>query len=228
MALTFDKDATAHPVHGGCVSASYLVIGIIDNNTYLIEDGKGGVIVVDPSAHPDAIMDAVGERRVSALFVTHAHFDHVGALNALRTSTKAPVYASRIDAPAIENPHAGDMGISSEPCHVDHLLDDGDVIRVGATKWTALLTPGHTKGGMCYYIAPEDGTYPQGDPMLVSGDTLFYGSIGRVDFEGGSIEDMRASLRKLEKLPGNTIVMPGHNVLTTIDAERTRVFDAYR
>lgn len=228
MAYSFDGGNTARPVYGGCASASYVILGMIKNNTYLVDDGIGGVIVVDPCAKPDTIMTAVGERRISALFVTHNHFDHVGALSDLRLASKAPVYASRIDATGIENPKPGSHGIRFDACPIDQQLEDGDVICVGDTQWQAILTPGHTKGGMCFYLAAEQGTNPTAQPMLLSGDTLFYASIGRTDFEGGSLDDMRLSLRKLEKLPGSTIVMPGHGMLTTIDAERERVFDAYR
>ena len=90
--------------------------------------------------------------------------------------------------------------------------------------WKVVLTPGHTKGSMCLFIDPRFGNHPEGSPVLVSGDTLFCASIGRTDFEGGSMDDMRASLKRLAVLPDETLVLPGHNDLTTIGAERRRVF----
>lgn len=213
-----------HEVKGGCVPISFLVLGPIENNVYLIDDGAGGVIVVDPSCEPDLIMDALAGRPISALFVTHQHWDHVGALRALVDRTGAAVYASRIDAPTIESGQADRHSPERiSPCRVDHKLSDGESVTVGMLTWRCILTPGHTKGSMC--LLAETGTRP-GSPVLISGDTLFQASIGRVDFEGGSMTDMRASLRKLSKLPDDTIVLPGHMGTTTIGAERHRVIEA--
>ena len=89
------------------------------------------------------------------------------------------------------------------------------------------MPPGHTVGGMCLFIIPQFGNHADGMPVLLSGDTLFEGTIGRTDFEGGSLAEMRASLKKLAMLPDDTVVLPGHEGFTTIGAERRRVFVAY-
>ena len=145
----------------------------------------------------------------------------------MKRRTGAPVIASKVDSPVIE---AGqkDMGIVTEGCVVDRKVSDGDMIAVGKTEWRVIATPGHTPGGICFFLDPQKAPHPDRRPLLVSGDTLFCGSIGRTDFEGGSMRDMRASLARLSKLPDSTIVLPGHNALTTIQVEQKRVFSYYR
>ena len=115
----------------------------------------------------------------------------------------------------------------AEPCPVDVWLNDGDTVEIGACTWQAMLTPGHTEGSMCFYLDSEHVPNASGKPMLVSGDTLFNGTIGRTDFEGGSIQDMARSMRKLAKLPDETIVLPGHDQITSIGAERVRTIEFY-
>ena len=208
-----------------CTKLRYRVLGPIQNNVYCVEDGAGGVIVVDPEESVDAILEMADGAPVSAIFVTHRHHDHIGALRALKEATGAPVYASAIDAPGIEEPPVSRFGKQPDPCTIDNKLEDGDTVEVGACTWRAMLTPGHTEGSLCYYLEPASAPNPEGMPLLLSGDTLFHGTIGRTDFEGGSMSDMRASMRKLGTLPDETIVFPGHSELTSIGTERWRVID---
>lgn len=211
----------------GCADVDFTVLGPIQNNVYAIDDGQG-VIVVDPSCLPDDIMAMVGQRTVDAIFVTHNHWDHCTALAEVKRRTGAPVIAPKIDAAVIE---AGQtdrmMGIVTEGCKVDRKVSDGDTVRVGSTEWKVLATPGHTPGSACYFLDAGKSAHPDRRPLLISGDTLFCASIGRTDLPGGSLRDMQASLRRLSKLPNETIVLPGHNMLTTIAAEQSRVFKYY-
>lgn len=223
MAFSYHKGNESYAVKGGCIDVRYVVLGPIANNTYLIDDGEGGVIVVDPSAKPQAILDACKGSKISAYFVTHCHWDHVGALAALVDQAPAPVYCGRIDAPLVERGQRA-YGMEIAGCPVSNRLEDGESFQVGGIMWKAILTPGHTPGGMCYLAT--HGTHP-GAPVLLSGDTLFCGSIGRTDFEGGSMKSMRSSLRKLGKLSDKTIVLPGHNDVTSIGNERRRVLEAF-
>ncbi len=218
-------------VTSGCRDVRFVVVGLISNNVFFIDDGNGGVIVCDPSTQPELLLKVAGDRPVSAIFITHNHTDHTGAARALHDATGAPVYCSAIDAPVVEN-GSDEFGLLAEPCPVDVKLEDGDVISVGATKWRCIHTPGHTKGGMCFYMdaenagALEEGREP-GKPILLSGDTLFHASMGRTDLPGGNDREMAASLRRLGELPDETIVFPGHNSLTTIGMERWRIIDFY-
>lgn len=214
--------ARVHQVQGGCADASFMVLGFIANNVYLIDDGEG-LIVVDPSCRPADILHAVGGRKVDAIFCTHNHSDHVGCLAQIQKATGAKVYAHTVDAPLIEKGQKDDTGYYADACKVDVRVKDGDVITVGKTTWKVLHTPGHTKGSCCFFLDAKKAP-KKGSNLLVSGDTLFAGSIGRTDFAGGSMAEMRRSLAKLQKLPDNTIVLPGHNALTTIKAEQRRVF----
>lgn len=210
-----------YQVKGGCVAVRFAVLGMIANNTYFIDDGRGGTVVVDPSAHADAVVRQLGVR-VSAILVTHNHWDHLTSLAEVQKATGARVYASMIDSPLIERGQE-EYHQKAPGCKVDVKLNDGDEFTTGDITWKCLLTPGHTPGGMCFFA--DSGTRA-GAPVLASGDTLFQASIGRTDFEGGSMPQMRASLRKLAELPDATIVLPGHNSITTIGAERHRVLEA--
>ena len=160
----------------------YLVLGMLENNVYIISDGKA-TIVVDPTCKPDEIIKAAGGS-VDAIILTHRHSDHVGAAKELRD-------------------------------------------KIGDMPWKVILTPGHTEGGICLFIDPRFGTNPEGAPVLISGDTLFCGSIGRTDFQGGDMNAMRRSLKRLAVLPDETVVLPGHNSTTKIGNERKRVFAYY-
>ncbi|MBQ9068191.1 MAG: MBL fold metallo-hydrolase [Eggerthellaceae bacterium] len=214
----------AFEYNGGCTEVRSSVLSPFSTNVYVVDDGAGGAIVCDPADNADAIMEMVGDRTVSAIFVTHRHHDHIGALAELRERTGAPVYASSVDAPGIEDPHT-EFGMDSRGCSVDVLLEDGESVEVGSTTWHVMATPGHTKGSCCFFLEPAKAPRSDGTPILLSGDTLFHGTIGRTDLEGGDMDDMRASLRKLGTLPDETVVFPGHNEPTTIKLERWRVID---
>lgn len=217
--------AEVKKAEGTCVPVEYVTLGMLGNNVYLISDGAA-TIVVDPSCEPDEILAAAGGRSIDAIVLTHRHHDHVGAAKALRDRTGALVIASAVDAPAIDGT-AQPADERFEPCPVDHLVGDGDILKIGNMPWKVILTPGHTEGCICLFLDPRFGTDPTGAPVLVSGDTLFRGTIGRTDFPGGSMDAMRHSLKRLAALPDETVVLPGHEALTTIGAERKRVFAYY-
>lgn len=214
-------------VEGACVDINFLVMGMIENNVYIISDDKA-TIVVDPTSDAEVICKALGDRKLDAIVLTHHHFDHIGAACELREITGALTISSAADAPYIEEENLAQLDFrKTKACTIDHKVSDGDILQIGGMAWKVLATPGHSKGSICLYIAPEFGKYPDRAPVLISGDTLFAGSIGRTDFEGGSMTEMRASLKKLAMLPDNTIVLPGHNEQTTIGNERRRVFATY-
>ena len=165
-----------------CVDVCFLVQGMLENNVYFISDGEA-TMVVDPSSDAEEIMRALDGRELDAIVLTHCHSDHVGAAADLRRLTVATVIASKIDAPEI----CGEKPISRDnwkfkTCPVDFRAEDGDVVEIGNMAWKVMITPGHTKGGMCWYLVPQFGNHEDGAPVLISGDTLFEGSVGRTSF----------------------------------------------
>lgn len=214
-------------ISGGCVSVERMVVGPIENNVYIISDGAS-TLLVDPGFSPWGLRAAIGNRKVDAIVLTHRHWDHVGAASAMRDATGAPVIASKEDGMIIngEVPNP-ETDTDFKPCPIDRFVEDGEIVEVGDMKWKVIATPGHTKGGICLYLDAAQTDNPDAMNILITGDTLFERAIGRTDFEGGSIDDMRESLSKLAELPDNTMVLTGHNRLTTIADSRITVFAHY-
>lgn len=213
----------------GCLPVTVLTIGPMANNCFIVSDGReegAPALVVDPAGDPEAIIKALGWLKCEYIFCTHDHNDHLIGLPELAKKTGAKVVASAADSKLIKSGQPGYFGNwdSVAPVNVDKIVKDGDTLKLGSLEFEVLLTPGHTKGGLCLYLKGFDGM----PGILFSGDTLFCGATGRVDFEGGSAREMRASLRnKLAPLPNNTVVYPGHEGLTTIGAERRRVLESF-
>ena len=215
-------------VDDGCSPVTVLVIGMMDNNCLIVSDGRdegAPAMVVDPAGDAEAIQRALGWFKLETIVCTHNHNDHVVALPDLVSATGAHVVVGTADKGVIEAGQPGYFGDwdSVSPVRVDRCVGDGDIVSVGSLEFQVIHTPGHTKGGICLYL-PAAGGKPG---ILFAGDTLFRGATGRVDFEGGSATEMRASLKKLAKLPDSTIVFPGHEGLTTIGVERRRVIEAF-
>jgi glyoxylase-like metal-dependent hydrolase (beta-lactamase superfamily II) len=194
-----------------------LEVGPFASNCYIVgsEKTKEGMII-DPGAEPKAILDTVRKLglNIKLIVVTHAHIDHVAALQPVKEATKAPfAMHEREGNTGTSRGIARMLGISSEPPpQPDRLLKDGDLIEIGELCFTVLHTPGHSLGGISLY----------GEGVLFSGDTLFNLGIGRTDFPGCSYEELMESINsKLMTLPDNTVVLPGHGPETTIGTERS-------
>ena len=183
-------------------------------NCYIVSDGADAVVVVDPGAEADKILATVGARRIENIALTHRHYDHTGAVYELVQKTKAKVIAHPLDADAIsDGKESRDFGYQEKGSIViDILVEDGDNINVGKSSLTVLHTPGHTVGSICLYNREAD--------VLIAGDTLFYGAVGRTDFPTGSVSQQQRSLVELAKLPDSIIVYPGHDGHTSIGQEK--------
>ncbi|OGN63760.1 MAG: MBL fold hydrolase [Chlamydiae bacterium RIFCSPHIGHO2_12_FULL_49_9] len=191
--------------------------GPFDTNAILIgcsETKKAAVI--DPSlGSTDPILEKASEGGVSIekILLTHSHWDHIADLHVLKNKTHAPIYVHPLDAQNVEHPGSDGIPLffpikSAVP---DHFLQDGDVVEIGHLKLKVIHTPGHSPGAVCFYIESEK--------LLISGDTLFKGTIGNLQLPTAEPGKMRESLRRLSELPPDTHVVPGHGDDTTIGDE---------
>lgn len=191
-----------------------LPVGQLQANCYLIWDEDRNAILIDPGDEADRLLRMIGKRglSLSAILLTHAHFDHMMAVNAVKDETGAPVMVHAAEEPALTNEHINLSSMVGIPYRTaaDRLLQDGETVTIGKLTFTVIHTPGHTVGSCCYAI----------DDLLFSGDTLFAGSIGRTDFPGGSMTVMQQSLAKLCTYPDYISVLSGHGEATTIGIEK--------
>ena len=196
-----------------------LVVGPLAVNCFIIgcEKSKEGV-VVDPGGDADRIIAAVSRLglRISRVINTHGHFDHVGGNGEVLKRTGAKLLIHELDAQFLSR--AADVatrfGTTAENSpQPDGFLEDGMTISVGDYRMEVLHTPGHTPGGCCLLIA--------GEGLILTGDTLFAGGVGRTDFPGGSHTMLIESIRtRLFGLPDATRAYPGHGPATTIGHEK--------
>jgi glyoxylase-like metal-dependent hydrolase (beta-lactamase superfamily II) len=193
-----------------------MAVGPLQTNCYIAACEKtSSAVVIDPGFDAEGIARQIDDMglRVVAIVNTHGHADHVMANDRLRAITQARVMIHRDDAAMLLDAgraFSSWTGIEATVGPADVLLEDDSVIEAGELRFVTIHTPGHTPGSCC--LACED--------TLFSGDTLFAGSVGRVDLPGGKGSDLRRSLQALMKLPDDTTVLPGHGPETTIGRER--------
>ena len=190
--------------------------GDLQENGYVVTDEQTGkCAVIDPGVLTPGLRQAAGEN-VAAILLTHGHFDHMGGAKELQEFTGAPVYLLALEKDLLQNPtkNLSKFFGPVEPPETLHLLNDGDTVAIGQVTFTVTATPGHTAGGACYGCREEG--------VLFTGDTLFAGSCGRVDFPTGDAGAMRRSLRALSVWPDQTVVYPGHGPKSTIGDEKRR------
>lgn len=183
-------------------------VGQMGTNCYLLEDEETRTAaVVDPGGEGARILAQLKAdgMELKLILLTHAHFDHTGGVAELCAALPGvPVYLHPADAALVGGDVFPAVGAETTP------YQDGDVVKLGKMDIEVLHTPGHTPGGV---------TLKVGD-VLLTGDTLFQGSMGRTDFEGGSYAEIMASLGRLGRLSGDYHVLPGHMGASTLEQER--------
>lgn len=195
-----------------------LAVGMLETNCYVIYDEKTKAgAIIDPGGSKERILAFLKEEQIDiqAILLTHGHFDHIAALYGVKEYTKAPVYIGENEKQLLAKPEknlSNQFGVEIS-LTADHYLEDGEMITVGDIDLKAIYTPGHTKGGVCYYLQSED--------KLFSGDTLFFNSVGRTDLPTGNMEELYKSIKEqLFILKEETKVFPGHGNATSIGYEK--------
>ncbi len=178
-------------------------VGLLGTNCYLLyRQGRNDCIVIDPGADPGRIRAAAGERRIAAILLTHGHFDHIGAVDAL-LGDGCELVVHPLDADMLRDPalNASWMVNDTVTCaRATRLAGEGELLTYAGVTLRVLHTPGHTPGSVCY----------EADGCLFSGDTVFAMGYGRTDLPGGSDEEMEASLRRLAPLLRDHTLYGGH------------------
>jgi len=185
-------------------------VGDLRVNCYIVADEiSKEALVIDPGAQPSRILPIIERQKLQVNYIinTHGHYDHVGANVPVHRFTGSPVLMHPADIPVMDMmKHFAE----TEPTRPDQELTDGQILNIGTLQFTVIHTPGHSPGGVSL----------AGEGVVFTGDTLFAGDVGRYDLLGSSKEALKNSLQRLMELPSETIVYPGHDISTTIGAER--------
>ena len=197
------------------VSITALTVGAFQENCYILTDAAGSEsVLIDPGAEPDRIIAAL-ERSgttLTAIWLTHAHLDHVGAIAGLKRRWDVPVYLHPLDQPlyAMASRQAAMYGLPFEqPPAPERALGEGDIVRVGELEFMVLHAPGHAPGHVVFH----------GHGVAFVGDCLFAGSIGRTDLPLSNPRDLAASLDRIVALGDEVVAYPGHGPVTSIGTE---------
>ena len=185
-------------------------LGSYGTNCYIVwDENTKNAAVIDPGDEAPSVLQTLQKEglHLQMILLTHAHFDHIGAVDAIQAATGCKVYL-----------HKADLTLPPEMTgttpHPTDFYDEGDTVTLDSLVFRVLHTPGHTPGSVCLIA----------DDVMFSGDTLFAGSCGRTDFPGSSWMQMESSLRKLHDLPGDYTVLPGHMGSSTLERERKTNF----
>jgi len=195
-----------------------LTNGMFQENCFIVADpGTGDSVLVDPGEEAELFLRRIEHERFSlrAVWLTHAHLDHIMGVQAVIDHTEVPIYLHPADRPLYDHVESQGqwLGVGSVPVPPpDHELNHGDRLAIGGCSFEVRHVPGHSPGGVAFV----------GNGVVLSGDALFAGSIGRTDLPGGDTATLLASIREqLLTLPDDTIVYSGHGPETTIGTERS-------
>lgn len=189
-----------------------LVLGQLGTNAYLL--GEKHVALVDPATNAKGIVDFLEKEglMLDKILVTHGHFDHVGALKALKDATGAKVYMHKNDIPmlgSMEKSFGFMTGETPEKCEIDFVLEGGEEIVLEGGKVTVMHTPGHSQGSVSYI----------GEGFVCSGDLIFRESIGRYDLGGDYVTEMASISKLFDAIENDWAILPGHGAETTKEHE---------
>lgn len=202
----------------GQIEIKSMTLGMVATNCYLlINKETKEALLVDPADNALRISTVIEENGciLKAILLTHGHFDHIMALNDLKKKYNVPVYAHEDEEDVLKQSSLNMSGMIGQiyTTQADIYVKDGEHLKLAGFDVIVLHTPGHTKGGACYYFPEEK--------VLMSGDTLFHCSIGRTDFPTGSMSQLVRSVKEqLFVLPDDVQVYPGHDSVTSIGYEK--------
>ena len=198
------------------LAVASLVVGAFQENVYLVVDqATNRAVLVDPGAEPERVARMVRESgaTLDAIWITHAHLDHIGAVAGIKRTWNVPVLCHPLDHVVWKRAAeaAAGYGVAFEqPAAPDAELADGDQLSIGEARFAVMHLPGHAPGHVAFV----------GDEIVLGGDLLFAGSIGRTDLPYADGEAMQRSLERVLTLRDDLLVLPGHGPATTIGDER--------
>lgn len=194
-----------------------VIVGALETNCYLVYCTESlECAIVDPGAEAQKIFHLITKKSLNpvVLLNTHGHIDHIGANEDIKERFNIPLCIHALDKSMLENVQQLELSFflgAKESPSPDKYLEDGDMVKLGKSSLQVIHTPGHSPGSVSFL----------GDGFILSGDTLFYGGVGRADLPGGSWDELERSIKnKILTLPDETIVLPGHGPTTSVGQER--------
>jgi glyoxylase-like metal-dependent hydrolase (beta-lactamase superfamily II) len=194
-----------------------IIVGALETNCYLVYCPESlECAVVDPGTEAEKIFPVIARMGLKPVVIlnTHGHIDHIGANRDIKEKFNVPLCIHSLDNPMLQVEQELELGFflgAKDSPPADSFLDDGDEIKIGNSSLKVIHTPGHSPGSVSFL----------GDGFLLSGDTLFWGGVGRTDLPGGSWKDLENSIReKILTMPEEIIVLPGHGPHTTVGQEK--------